>query len=361
MKILDLSVGKKSWDIEIHASLLFESALGLAAVTYAGIRDTLERTTAEWDEIIARLSPEAQRELEYCAEHNTWQALLRLLHTRACTEIGEFVDHLRAMTVEEFRYQVMPPLGGLHEDELRRRAAAGEAKALNALIEAAAGHGFLAAYVPFFLKEDGEKLKAHLVRLLQSWHEAAVTPRQEHWESILQREIKAKREMQGRLSAEAFLEWALGKPYVPEPGVSRILLVPHIAYRPWTIQADLSGTKVFYYPVSDESLHEEEDPYRPPASLVLHYRALGDENRLRLLKLLHERDRTLQEFTEALDLAKSTIHHHLALLRSAGLVRLDGATYTLKTALLHQSDKQLTAYLERGGVSHDGKGDGDRT
>lgn len=348
MKILDLSIGKKSCEIEIHASLLFESALGLAAVTYAGIRDTLERTTAEWDEIIARMNPESQQELAYCAEHNTWQALLRLLHGRACAEVGEFVEHLRAMPVEEFRYQVLPPLGGLYEEEWRRRAAAGEEKASNALIEAAAGNGFLAAYVPFFLKEDGERLKEHLVRLMQSWHEAAVTPRQKDWESILQREVKAKREMQGRLSAEAFLEWALGKPYVPEPGVGRILLVPHIAYRPWTIQADLSGTKVFYYPVSDESLHDEEDAYRPPASLVLHYRALGDENRLRLLKLLHERDRTLQELTEALDLAKSTIHHHLALLRSAGLVRLDGVTYTVRPALLHQAGKQLTAYLERG-------------
>lgn len=349
MKILDFSVGNQSCDMEVHASLLFETALGLAAVTYTGIRDTLERTTAEWDEIIARLSPEAQQELEFCAEHNTWQALLRLLHGCACADVEAFAEHLRAITVEEFRYQVMPPLGGLYEQELRRKAAAGEEEASNALIEAAAGHGFLAAYVPFFLREDGERLKQHLVLLMQSWYEAAIAPHRTEMESILQREVKSKREMQGRLSAEAFLEWALGKPCVPEPGVRRILLMPHIAYRPWTIQADLSGTKVFYYPVSDESLHEAVDPYRPPASLVLHYRALGDENRLRLIKLLHERDRTLQELTEALDLAKSTTHHHLALLRSAGLVRLDGTSYTLKTELLLQSDKQLAAFFERGG------------
>ncbi|TCP59202.1 ArsR family transcriptional regulator [Tumebacillus sp. BK434] len=349
MKVLDLSIGRPAYEVEVQASLLFEAALGLAAVTYDEIRDTLERKTPEWEEILRRMKPEAQQEVEYCAKHNTWQTLLRLLHGGEFTALEAFLQHLRSMTVEQLRYQVLPALCEPREEELRRLAAAGDKGAADILIAAAAGHGFLAAYVPFILNVDGEVLKRHLLLLTESWYEAAISPRETEWAEILMREVKVKREMQGRLSREAFVEWTIGKAYQPDPGLRRVLLVPNIAYRPWTIQADLPGTRVFYYPVSEESLFGDDDPYRPPASLVLLHKALGDENRLRLLKLLDEGERTLQELTVTLDLAKSTVHHHLALLRSAGLVVSDGSTYALRPALLQQMERQLAAYFERGG------------
>ncbi len=58
---------------------------------------------------------------------------------------------------------------------------------------------------------------------------------------------------------------------------------------------------------------------RPPAVVRLH-RALGDETRLRILKLLAGRDLYLTEIAQQLELSKPTIKHHLALLRAAGLV-----------------------------------------
>ena len=50
------------------------------------------------------------------------------------------------------------------------------------------------------------------------------------------------------------------------------------------------------------------------------HKALGDEARLRIVKMLFEKERTLQEITERLQLGKSTVHHHLKLLRAAKLV-----------------------------------------
>lgn len=346
MPILDLSLEKQSYSVKVCASLLFECALGIAAVTYSDIRDTLERTTSEWDEIIMRLQPEAKHELEYCAKHNTWQALLRLIHGSNSTQLSEFLDYVSTITDEEFRFQVLPPLEGIQEKDLRRKAATGDRDSVTKLIEAASCHNFFSTYVPFFLCEDVEKLKKHLILLMKSWYEASITPRKAEWENILQCEIASKQDMQNRLSFEAFIEWAIGATYVPEPGESNVLLVPHISYRPWTIQANLSDTKVYYYPVSDESLFGQDDPFRPSASLVLLYRALGDENRLRILKLLHEKERTLQELTKILDLAKSTIHHHLALLRSARLVISNGTTYGVKATTLQHAHKQLEAFFE---------------
>lgn len=82
--------------------------------------------------------------------------------------------------------------------------------------------------------------------------------------------------------------------YEPEPSVARVLLVPHTLYRPWTIQADAPDTKVFYYPVADENMAEQVDPYQPPHLLVQACKALGDEHRLRIVKHLAERAHSLQ-------------------------------------------------------------------
>ena len=70
---------------------------------------------------------------------------------------------------------------------------------------------------------------------------------------------------------------------------------------------------MFHYPIANESI-PPEDTYTPSYFLVLKHKALGDEARLRIVKILFEKERTLQEITERLQLGKSTIHHHLKLL-----------------------------------------------
>lgn len=55
-------------------------------------------------------------------------------------------------------------------------------------------------------------------------------------------------------------------------------------------------------------------------SMVKCLRALGDENRLRILMLLRERDLCVQEIIGALDLSQPLASSHLAVLREAGLV-----------------------------------------
>jgi biotin operon repressor len=51
-------------------------------------------------------------------------------------------------------------------------------------------------------------------------------------------------------------------------------------------------------------------------------RALGDATRLRVLRQLKGRERTLPDLCEALGIPRTTLLHHLALLRGAGLIDL---------------------------------------
>jgi DNA-binding IclR family transcriptional regulator len=69
---------------------------------------------------------------------------------------------------------------------------------------------------------------------------------------------------------------------------------------------------------------------------------------LRLLRRLSDGPVTLGEAAAELGLAKSTAHHHLAILRHAGFVTIrdeDENVYSLRRDLLPQAGELLTAYL----------------
>jgi DNA-binding transcriptional ArsR family regulator len=118
--------------------------------------------------------------------------------------------------------------------------------------------------------------------------------------------------------------------------------------RPWNVMGADGPDLIVCYPVSDETL--AADPGAPPPQLLRFHRALGDEKRLRILQRLAAADgATLQELADAAGVAKSTAHHHLALLRDAGFVGLRGNArayrYFLHEDALTKSRNLLAAVL----------------
>ena len=85
------------------------------------------------------------------------------------------------------------------------------------------------------------------------------------------------------------------------------------------------------------------------AHLVQLFHALSDETRLKILKLLAGRDLYLTEIAQQLELSKPTIKHHLALLRSAGLVTItESGTvvyYSLRRNRLDDASADIKRFL----------------
>jgi DNA-binding transcriptional ArsR family regulator len=63
-------------------------------------------------------------------------------------------------------------------------------------------------------------------------------------------------------------------------------------------------------------------------ALLGFFKAMADESRLRIVGLLAERERSVQELAVALGLKEPTVSHHLAILRAQGVVtaRAEGTT-----------------------------------
>ncbi|PEY29071.1 transcriptional regulator [Bacillus cereus] len=347
MEVLHVTSRKReTYDVQVKYSILFECVLGIAAVTHNRLIDTLEKSPSEWGEIRQSLSVEMLEHLHFVENHNTWKALLQLLYQEDFQDLYEFTRYINSLSESELKYMCIPFVGYKY-DEKRKNAANGEREAVQELQEITSSNPFFPAYIDFICKTDIKKLKEHLIAVMTGWYEAVIEPEVEKLSRILKQDYETKRKMNEKMQPEEFVEWATGGvTYFPEPSVHHVLLIPQYTYRPWNIEADIEDTKIFHYPIANESIHPE-DPYEPSYFLVHKHKALGDEARLRIVKLLFEKDRTLQEITEQLNLGKSTIHHHLKILRSAKLVDIQDAKYILKKKALEAISKELEFYLNR--------------
>jgi DNA-binding transcriptional ArsR family regulator len=139
-----------------------------------------------------------------------------------------------------------------------------------------------------------------------------------------QRDVDARRADLERLPLTDFIERVTGGVrWIQEPGTKRLLLCPSYFARPYNYLFGGRDWRMFAYPLAETALGPEADAV--PAASVRLFKALGDESRLRILRLLATGDLYLTEIAERMDLSKPTISHHLAQLRAAGLVTMTEA------------------------------------
>ncbi|WP_391209584.1 ArsR/SmtB family transcription factor [Psychrobacillus sp. L4] len=347
MDVLNHSSRKReTYQVHVTQSVLWECALGIAAITNTPIIKTLEKPADYWEELKESLPVGLLAELDFVSIKNTWKALLQLLHKRDFHDLGEFTSYIQTLPMTELTFICLPFIGSKYQ-EIRRRASLGEESAMKEMMKLTSDHSFFPNYIEFICQANGKRLKEHLINVMNFWYEAIIEKDSYHLQTILKTDYEMKKKMLDKMPPEELVEWATGGvSYLPEPSVHNVLLIPQYIYRPWNIEADIEGTKVFYYPISNESI-TPNDQYTPNNFLVLKHKALGDEVRLRIVKLLYEHDRTLQDITEKLNIGKSTIHHHLKILRAAKLVEIIDAKYSLKRIALDMLSKELELYLNQ--------------
>ena len=198
------------------------------------------------------------------------------------------------------------------------------------------------------LLRDAATAKDRILDVLRAWQEpfAAIEDRVR---AIIERDYDDRALDRERLGPAELIETTTGGVrYLPEPGISRVILGPSYFSRPYNFLMSARDWRFFGYPVADSALGPA-DSLTPPLSLVRLHRALGDDTRLRILKLLASRDLYLTEIAQQLDLSKPTIKHHMIQLRAAGLVTItDAGTvmyYSLRRNRLDDASAEIKQFL----------------
>lgn len=199
------------------------------------------------------------------------------------------------------------------------------------------------------LDQDPRAVVADLHDALVGVHEAVGAEMLAEAIGPMQREVVARRQQlsAGRHPGELVVEATNGYELSEDLPVERVLLLPSYWFRPWLIINRIDDTEVLTSPVADE--HLALPSAAPPPALVKLTKALGDEGRLRLLRRMGGGPITLADAMDELDLAKTTAHHHLSILRQAGLVVIRGegrdSRYALRAHAPTAAAKALEEYL----------------
>jgi DNA-binding transcriptional ArsR family regulator len=344
-QVRDLASPSGGFTVEWDVRSLYDFLFSLTGD--AGATDDLPEIDRTWlRETKAALDPEISADIE------------QLFGAQLCIFIAAFVvEHPELSTVDELLalLEVVPThelvatvlRDFAHDPELAplvERASNGDAEAREALRAAGSGH----KDDLFTLLDDPATTHKRLVRVLQAWAVpfAAIEPR---IRAIQERDAALRAVERGAYSGSELIERTTGGiRWLPEVGIRRVILAPSYFSRPYNYLLAGEGWRFFGYPVSDDAL-EVEDRLAPPPAMVRLHRALGDETRLRILKLLAGQDLYLTEIAQQLDLSKPTIKHHLALLRSAGLVTVIEAGsviyYNLRRDRLEAASGELGSFL----------------
>lgn len=155
--------------------------------------------------------------------------------------------------------------------------------------------------------------KRACLQVLEAW-----LPRLRSDLELLAQELRRRRTAARFVAATTLVREVTGgwEP-VPEPGIDAIALVPTIAGGPHLHFFDHGRTQIVAYPAAGTgaSAPAETD------DLARLARALGDERRLRLVRLLVDREMSAAELAAATGSALTTLVHHLQQLKQAGAVR----------------------------------------
>lgn len=199
-----------------------------------------------------------------------------------------------------------------------------------------------------------EQLLADPIGQVQSMRQvlAAWLPRYEEIEprvaEFLKRDVDRHRKDEQDDVVALIEQTTGGLRWFPEANVRRVIMAPIYFGRPYNYIYNGADWRLFLYPLAEEAL-ESADASVPSPSIVRLYRALGDATRMRVLRLLAERDWYLTELAQHVELSKPTMKHHLALLRAAGLVTVtdEGSMtyYSLRRERISEAGIELERFL----------------
>ena len=197
------------------------------------------------------------------------------------------------------------------------------------------------------LGTDATALRTLTLDVLYGWREAGWSAYESEAWPVIERDAQRLRQRASEVDVDTLLEEATkGASVWPAVGIESVEIFPTWVLRPWMFHWEQGRTLLVGVAVPPE--HVAADPDEPPERLVRLTRALGDERRLRVLRYLTTGAYALGELSEHFSIPKTTLLHHLVVLRSAGLVRVGPGTsgrYSLQAGAPLELSRLLDAYL----------------
>jgi DNA-binding transcriptional ArsR family regulator len=292
---------------EIASGTAFSLLVALAAAS----RAPREELTHELDYALAAVGD---------AEGETWLNLLGIpLDSGPPFTAERLLEAVESIEPVELRRHLLGryawswcTLAGVDDIEAAARSDAAAAARLLAHPRYYGGHAN--ASLGVLLALDPSETRARIAAVIGAGHgslAAAGSAAELHAAHEAASEVLA-----ARAALAAIERVAGGYRYLPEPEAERVVLIPHLEPKLPLVLAQHRSSRLIAYLYAPDRSSEDR--------LLALGRALADPKRVEILALIGRGVGRAADLVDATGLTRSTVHHHLAQLRDAGLVALEG-------------------------------------
>lgn len=245
-------------------------------------------------------------------------------------DAAHLLAHLRAIGPLEVVLTALgayrPVYRALTAPEVARAAATGDKAARREFLKASwPDVPEWQASARFLLSRPAPELAEQLIDELSAWHDAAFAPQAERILAAQEAARDGLLDERESWTVDTLMQRVLpGHDYDPPKWVREVVFVPDSVIRPGMVLVDHRTDFIATFPISSG---EEGDV--PPEQLLLLGKALSDDLRLRALRVLARGPATVATLATELGVPRTTLVHHLHVLRSAGLISvgIDGGRW----------------------------------
>lgn len=362
-RVRELSSVPRRIPIEIDGAVAYEVVLTLWSVFNDKDDNANFDLGSEWYQgVVDRTPKDLREEFEVIGGPHclVWLSLLGLVSVAPHPHDPKSVfDWIGGLNPQRLRRWILGYIGDQAAGEgggsapslsLIEEAAQGDSEAVRRIVEEAMKPDQVDAMIALF-EIDPEELRDRIASGLHRFRDEVFSEFEEEFSKAIAAAAAARRSIVTRDRAKDVIEEVTnGLDYEIPPGVTRVILVPSVVVRPLSLIDQYRDALIVFYGLADEFLNL--NPEAPPSWMVRFYKALSDEKRLRILRRLSEGTTTLDELTDLLDLSKSTVHHHITILRGAGLIRVqmgsdkgESKCYGLRPQAIEDASAFLESYM----------------
>jgi DNA-binding transcriptional ArsR family regulator len=339
--------------VSVVSGAAFELAAELAAFASGPARASLESGKPWIREVRTLAGPDLIRRVEGWSFAVYAELASFALETGAPHAPGQLVERLRDLAPDTIRRRLVgaesAPNRSMVSDGAFDRALDGDATARAELVRELGLTRSARQAVGRLLTMPPEAIRADVAGIVEEWASRVFPAFADQALGVVARDVATKT---GRFAAglarDVLRDALSGVEVTLDPWATEIVVVPTVALRPFLAPIEHGPTVIYLCSVADEAF--DDDPAAPPRRLVKVAAAMGDPLRLRILRALAERELTASEIADLLGVERTSLHHHLGILRSAGLlaIRDDGMTgwrYARRADGVADATAALEAYL----------------
>ena len=339
--------------VQIVSGAAFELIAELAAFTSGPARASLESGKTWIREVRGLAGPDLIRRVERWGFALYSELTSIALEAGPPYDPGQLVTGLRALPPDVVRRRLLgaesAPNRSMVSDGAFDRGLAGDGAARKELRVALGLNPSGRRSIDRLLTTSSDAVQAEVSSIVEAWASQVFPMYAADALRIVDRDVALKERLFGASPGRDALQIATnGVDFEPTAWATEIVVIPTVALRPFLAPIEFGAAAIFLCSVADEAF--DADPAAPPRRVVKIAVAIGDELRLRILHALVDDEMTASEIADRLGVDRTSLHHHLGILRSAGLVAIrddgvHGWRYTRRAARVDHVGSALDAYL----------------